>query len=183
MHTWPVLLVALANLFLIALILPGSASAAGSRAFALTDQNGHAVTDRDMLGHPYLIFFGFTQCPDVDCTTLTEVSAVLRKLGPDADRVGALFVTVDPRRDTPQAMKDYLSAFDPHIRGLTGTVVAVDAAMKAYHIYHHKVPFKGGYGVDHTTTVYLVDKNGRFVGPFDVKRPPADAAADLRRYF
>lgn len=176
-HTWPVLLVALANLFLIALIAPGSALAAGSRSFALTDQNGHAVTDRDMLGHPYLIFFGFTHCPG--CTTLSEVSAVLRELGPDADRVGALFVTVDPRRDTPMAMKNLLSGFDPHIRGLTGSVAAVDAVMKAYHVYHHKVPFKGGYAVNHTTTVFLVDRNGRLVGPFDVKRPPRDAAAAL----
>ena len=169
-HAWPVLLVALANLFLIAFIAPGSALAASSRAFVLIDQNGNTVTDRDMLGHPYLIFFGFTHCPG--CTTPPEVSAVLRELGPEADRVGALFVTVDPRRDTPMAMKQLLSGFDPHIRGLTGSVAAVDALMKAYHIYHHKVPFKGGYAINHTTTVFLVDKNGRLVGPFDVKRPP-----------
>ncbi len=166
-HTWPVLLVALANLFLIILIGPGGALAADSRAFALTDQNGNAVTDRDMLGHPYLIFFGFTHCPG--CTTLPKVSAVLRELGPEADRVGALFVTVDPQRDTPQAMKDLLSAFDPHIRGLTGSVAAVDAVLKAYHVYHRKVPFTGGYAVNHTTTVFLVDKNGRLVGPFGVR--------------
>lgn len=183
MHTWPVLVAALANLFLLALIAPGSAFAAGSRPFALTDQYGHAVTNRDMQGHPYLIFFGFTHCPDVDCTTLTEISAVLRELGPDADRVGALFVTVDPQRDTPSAMKDYLSAFNPHIRGLTGRLAAVDAVTKEFRIHHRKVPFKGGYGVEHTTTVYLVDKNGKFVGPFDIKRPAQEAAADLRRYF
>lgn len=185
----PTQLAALASMLLAAIFAAGICSTpAHARAplggpFALTDENGHAVTARDMRGHPYLIFFGFTHCADVDRTTLTEVSAVLRKLGPDADRVGALFVTVDPQRDTPKAMKDYLSAFDPHIRGLTGAVAAVDAAMKAYHIYHHKVAFKGGYAVDHTTTVYLVDKNGNFVGPFDVKRPPEDAAAALRRYF
>ncbi len=160
--------------------IPAHARSQFGGHFALTDQTGHTVTDRDMLGHPYLIFFGFTHCPG--CTTLPKVSAVLRRLGADSEGVSALFVTVDPQRDTPEAMKDLLSAFDPHIRGLTGSVAAVDAAMKAYHIYHHKVPFKGGYSVDHTTTVYLVDKNGKFVGPFDVERSPEEAAGKLRSF-
>jgi protein SCO1 len=176
------LAVALACLLLAAAIAPATAApAARVRPFALTDQDGHTVMNRDMLGRPYLIFFGFTHC--ADCTTLTEVSAILRQLGPDADGVGTLFVTVDPQRDTPKAMQDYLSQTDSHIRGLTGSVVAIDKVMKEYRIYHHKVAFPGGYAVEHTTTVYLVDKNGNFVGPFDVKQPPEKAAAALRQFF
>ena len=152
------------------------------RPFALTDQDGRSVTARSMQGRPYLVSFGFTHCADVDVATLSEVSAIMRNLGPDADRVGALFITVDPQRDTPAAMKRYLSEFDPHVRGLTGNATAVNAMMKAFHIHHHKVAFKGGYGVDHTTTVYLVNKNGKFVGPFDIRRPPHEGAADLRQF-
>lgn len=108
---------------------------------------------------------------------------MLARLGPDADRVGVLFVTVDPKRDTPDKLKHYLLTFDPHIRGLTGDAAAIEAVIKAYHIYRHKVPLTdGGYAVDHTTTVYLVDKGGSFVGPFDVKRRAEDVVADLRRF-
>src|SRR5438128_8996485 len=88
--------------------------------FKLTDQNGKVVTEQDLKGLPFLVFFGFTHCPDVCPTTLFEVSEILRQLGADADRVGALFITVDPERDTPETMKDYLSSFDPHLVGLTG---------------------------------------------------------------
>src|SRR3954469_2272165 len=88
--------------------------------FSLTDQNGRTFTDQDLKGRPFLVFFGFTHCPDVCPTTLFEVSEILRALGPDADRARALFITVDPERDTPAAMKDYLSSFDPHLTGLTG---------------------------------------------------------------
>jgi protein SCO1/2 len=111
------------------------------------------------------------------------MSQVLRKLGPDADRTGALFITVDPERDTPAVMKDYLSSFDPHLRGLTGDQASIDATVRAYRVYAKKVPLKDGdYTMDHTAVVYLMDKNGEFVAPFDVERPPDAAAADLRRY-
>src|SRR5436305_11481794 len=103
--------------------------------FKLTDQDGRTVTDQDMKGHPFLVFFGFTHCPDVCPTTLFEVSQILRALGPDADRVRALFITVDPERDTPALMKDYLSSFDSHLAGLTGDPVAIAAVGKAYPAY------------------------------------------------
>jgi protein SCO1/2 len=151
--------------------------------FTLTDQNGRSVTDQDLKGKPFLVFFGFTHCPDVCPTTLFEVSEILRTLGPDADRVGALFITVDPERDTPDVMKDYLSSFDPHLSGLTGDPAAIAAVAKAYRVYFKKVPLEqGGYTMDHTAIVYLMDKNGRFVSPFSLKRPAAAAADDLRRY-
>ena len=151
--------------------------------FKLTDQDGNQVTDKDMKGRPFLVFFGFTHCPDVCPTTLFEVSEILRALGPDADRTRALFITVDPERDTPAVMKDYLSSFDPHLSGLTGDAAAVAAVAKAYRVYFKKVPLdQGGYTMDHTAIVYLMDKQGRFVAPFSLKRTAEAAAADLRRH-
>ena len=151
--------------------------------FHLEDQNGAPVSDADMKGHPFLVFFGFTRCPDVCPTTLFEISQLLHALGPDADRTSALFITVDPERDTPAVLKDYLSNFDPHLRGLTGDQAAINAAIKAYRVYAKKVPLDNGdYTMDHTAVVYLMDKDGRFVAPFDTKRTPDAEAAELRRY-
>jgi len=151
--------------------------------FQLVDQDGKRVTEQDLKGKPSLIFFGYTHCPDVCPATLFEVSEVLRALGPDASRAGAYFITVDPERDTPAALKDYLSSFDPHLRALTGDRAAVDAAEKSYRVYAKKVPTDGGdYTMDHTALIYLMDKQGRFVAPFSLKRTPAEAAAELKRY-
>ncbi len=151
--------------------------------FKLTDQNGRTVTDQDFKGRPFLVFFGFTHCPDICPTTLFEVSEILRVLGSDADRTRALFITVDPERDTPAVMKDYLSSFDPHLSGLTGDPAGIAAVAKAYRVYYKKVPSdQGGYTMDHTAIVYLMDKEGRFVAPFSLKRTIEAAAADLRRY-
>ena len=152
--------------------------------FELTDSNSKPISDRDLKGQPFLVFFGFTHCPDVCPTTLFEVSEILRQLGPDADKVKALFVTVDPERDTAPVLKDYLSSFDPHLIAVTGSAEALAAMAKAYRVYYKKVPLENGnYTMDHTAIVYLMDKDGRFVAPFNVKRKAADAAGDLRRYF
>ena len=161
---------------------PGPSAIGGP--FKLIDQNGKTVTDQDMKGKPFLVFFGYTHCPDVCPTTLFELSEVMRALGPDADRIRALFITVDPERDTAAAMKDYLSSFDPHLRGATGDRKAVDAVEKVYRVYAKKVPTgkDGDYSMDHTALVYLMDKQGRFVAPFKLNRKPEDAAAELRRY-
>jgi protein SCO1/2 len=141
------------------------------------------VSDADIKGKPFLVFFGFTHCPDICPTTLFEISQVMKTLGPDADRTGALFITVDPERDTPAVLKDYLSNFDPHLRGLTGNRPSIDAAIKAYRVYAKKVPLENGdYTMDHTAVVYLMDKDGNFVAPFSVGRTPEAEAADLRRY-
>jgi protein SCO1 len=111
------------------------------------------------------------------------VSEILRALGPDADRTRALFITVDPERDTPAVMKDYLSSFDPHLSGLTGNAAEIAAVAKAYRVYFKKVPLEqGGYTMDHTAIVYLMDKDARFVSPFNLKRPTDAAVGDLRRY-
>jgi protein SCO1/2 len=151
--------------------------------FRLLDQDGKAISDQDLKGKPFLVFFGFTRCPDVCPTTLFDVSEVMRSLGPDADRTAALFVTVDPERDTAAALKDYLASFDPHVHGLTGDPAALAAIAKAYRVYYKKVPLDGGdYTMDHTAIVYLMDKDGRFVSPFSLKRKPEIAAAELRKY-
>jgi len=151
--------------------------------FRLTDQNGKVVTDADLKGKPFLVFFGFTHCPDVCPTTLFDVSEVMRDLGPDADHVGALFITVDPERDTTASLKDYLSSFDPHLRGLTGDPAALAAVAKEYRVYYKKVPLEDGdYTMDHTAIVYLMDKEGRFVSPFNLKRKPEASAEELRKY-
>ena len=161
----------------------GTGSSAIGGPFKLIDQNGNAITDADIKGRPFLVFFGYTHCPDVCPTTLFDVSEVLRALGKDADRTGALFVTVDPERDTPAVMKDYLSSFDPHLRGATGDRTSIDAVEKAYRVYAKKVPTDNGeYSMDHTALVYLMDKQGRFVAPFNLTRRPEEAAADLKRY-
>jgi protein SCO1/2 len=164
--------------------LPAGPAIAGvGGPFHLEDQNGKPFSDADMKGRPYLVFFGFTHCPDICPTTLFDISQVMAKLGKDADRAGAVFITVDPERDTPALMKDYLSNFDPHLRGLTGDRPSIDAALKAYRVYAKKIPLEGGdYTMDHTAIVYLMDKNGRFVAPFNLKQTPDAAAAELRRY-
>ncbi|MDP2409720.1 MAG: SCO family protein [Pseudolabrys sp.] len=160
---------------------PGSSAIGGP--FSLIDQDGKPITDQDMKGKPFLVFFGFTHCPDVCPTALFEVSEVLRALGTDADRTGALFITVDPERDTPEVLKSYLSSFDPRLRAATGDAAAVTAAEKAYRVYSKKVPTTGGdYTMDHTALVYLMDKQGRFVAPFNLKRKPEEAADELRKY-
>ena len=160
---------------------PGASAIGGP--FQLIDQDGKSITDQDFKGRPFLVFFGYTHCPDICPTTLFEVAEVLRALGPDAGRAIALFITVDPERDTPAAIKDYLSSFGPLMRGATGDAAAIAAVEKAYRVYAQKVPANNGdYSIDHTALVYLMDKQGRFVAPFSLKRPPADAAADLRKY-
>jgi protein SCO1/2 len=161
----------------------GPAIAAVGGPFHLVDQDGKPVSDAEMKGRPFLVFFGFTHCSDVCPTTLFDMSQMLHALGPDAGRIGVLFITVDPERDTSAVLKDYLSSFDPHLRGLTGDPAAVDAALKAYRVYAKKVPLKDGdYTIDHTAVVYLMDKNGRFVAPFNMKRTAEAEAADLHGY-
>ncbi|WJR78990.1 SCO family protein [Bradyrhizobium sp. NP1] len=160
-----------------------TAPAAIGGPFQLTDQAGQTVTEKALQGRPTLIFFGFTHCPDVCPTSLFEISEVLRAMGKDADLVNAYFISVDPERDTPAAVKDYLSSFDPHLKGLTGDPAAIAKITTEYRVYAKKVPLKDGdYTMDHTALIYLMDRDGRFVAPFNLKRTPEEAASDLKRY-
>ena len=157
------------------------ASIGGS--FQLTDQSGQTVTEQSLKGKPTLVFFGFTHCPDICPTSLFEMSEVLSAMGKDADRINTYFVSVDPERDTAPIMKEYLSSFDPHLKGLTGTPDAVAKVISGYRVYAKKVPTKDGdYTMDHTALIYLMDRDGNFVAPFNLKRKPEEAATDLKRY-
>jgi protein SCO1 len=150
--------------------------------FRLIDQDGRPVSDQELKGRPFLVLFGSTSSPDASTPVLSDMSAVLRALGPDADRVGALFITVDPERDTPDKLKAYLARFDPRLRGLTGAPGAIEATLNAYQVSRRRVAQGSGYVMAHTSAVYLMDKQGRFVMPFNLNRSAGEAAADLRRY-
>jgi protein SCO1 len=133
--------------------------------FELVDQTGKTVTEKDLMGKPTAMFFGFTHCPDVCPTTLYEMTTWLEELGADADKLNVAFVSVDPERDTPELMADYISAFDPHISALTGTPEQVEKIAKAYKVYRRKVEQEDGeYTMDHTATIYLMDADGQFTG-------------------
>ncbi|MVW72619.1 MULTISPECIES: SCO family protein [unclassified Bordetella] len=131
------------------------------RAMALTDQNGEKRTIEGLAGKVVVVFFGFTQCPDVCPTALAELSQVMQKLGPDADRVQVLMVTVDPERDTPEILKQYVTSFDPRFLGLTGTPAEIRAAAASFKAYYAKIPTEGdNYTMDHTAAFYLFDPKG-----------------------
>jgi protein SCO1/2 len=150
--------------------------------FALVDQAGAPVTDAALKGHPSAMFFGYTFCPDVCPTTLADMTLWLDDLGADADRLKVYFVTVDPERDTPDAMAEYLQAFDPRIVGLTGDRAAVDAMLAAFRVYSRKTGDDPEYYLmDHTASVYLLDAEGRFVGTVDYQEAPETVLAKLKR--
>lgn len=131
----------------------------------LNSMDGGRYTSADIGGKPYAIFFGFTRCPNVCPTTLSDLTLDLGELGPLADKIQVLFVSVDPDRDNPASMKEYLSAFDSRILGLTGTPAEIAGIAKDYRVFYRKVPTTGDdYTMDHTASVYLMNGKGRFVG-------------------
>lgn len=133
--------------------------------FAMEDMKGSSVTEADLRGKPTALFFGFTRCPATCPVTLQVMTNVLGRMGRDADRVNVVFVTVDPARDTPAAMRDYLGSFDHRIRGFVGTDAQVAAMADAFKVRYRKVPLDGGdYTMDHTAAVILLDARGRFTG-------------------
>ncbi len=167
-------------------VLPGRAnlgSPAIGGSFSLIGQDGQMMTNADFAGRPYLVFFGYTHCPDFCPTALFDISAIFKELGPDK-KIAALFVTVDPERDTPDVLKTYLENFDSRIIGLTGDPQKIEAIAKSFRVYAGKVPGDnpGDYTVDHTGVVYLMDKRGNFVSAFNLRRPPRQAARELEAY-
>jgi len=162
---------------------PGGGLAIGG-PFALEDGAGHAVTDRDLRGRYLLVYFGYTFCPDVCPTTLNEVATALDKLGAKADRLRVAFITVDPQRDTPQVVHDYAAAFSPRIMGLTGTPEQIAEVAREYRVYyatHRTGEQAGDYTVDHSSILYLMGPDGRFVAPIRTDESGEAMAADLAK--
>ncbi len=152
--------------------------------FALVDQNGQARSERDYRGRLMLITFGYTHCPDICPVTVQAIGDTLEQLGPAADQVAGIFVTVDPRRDTSAALRDYLQSVSPRIVGLTGSDEQIAAAARAYRVYYrlNGDPARDEhYSVDHTALLYLMDREGRFVTHFTHQTPAADMVAAIRR--
>jgi protein SCO1/2 len=148
--------------------------------FALTDQNGVLRTEKDYRGKYMLVFFGYTYCPDVCPTTLAVMAAALEKLGARADRIAPVFITVDPKRDTPEKLKTYLASFGPRIIGLTGSPKDIAAVAKEYRVYYKEHRANGGdYTVDHSGVVYLMDPYGAFTANYSLETSPDAMAADL----
>jgi len=153
--------------------------------FTLIDGNGKTVTDRDYRGKYMLVYFGYTFCPDVCPTTLNAVSDALDRLGPKADRITTLFITVDPKRDNAAAVKQYAAAFGPRVVGLTGSVDQIKAAAKAYRVYyaeHRTGPGPDEYSMDHSSVLYLMGPDGTFVAPLRAEQSGADIATALARF-
>jgi cytochrome oxidase Cu insertion factor (SCO1/SenC/PrrC family) len=143
--------------------------------FELTDQTGHTRTERDFRGQLMLVYFGFTYCPDICPTDLQAIGLALDKLGHDAERVQPLFVTVDPERDTAEHLAQYVPMFHPRLIGLTGSAEAIRKAADAYKVYYAKVSLgkaADDYTVDHTAFIYLMDRDGNYLGFF----PPGTSA-------
>ncbi|HEX2446614.1 MAG TPA: SCO family protein [Methyloceanibacter sp.] len=154
--------------------------------FTLVDQNGKTVTDQDFRGRYMLVFFGFTHCPDVCPAELQVMSASLDELGPQADEIVPIFITLDPERDTPAAMGAYVKNFGPRFLGLTGSPEAISAAAKSYRIAYSKFredEKSDDYSIDHSALVYLMGKDGEYITHFAHGTPAWKMTEILRRYF
>ncbi|HWA79670.1 MAG TPA: SCO family protein [Acetobacteraceae bacterium] len=166
---------------------PPAASSAGfglgiGGPFRLTDDTGRTVTDASFRGRWMLVYFGYTSCPDVCPTELATIAAALHDLGADADRVAALFITVDPARDTPKVLAAYVRLFDRRLIGLTGTPAQIAATARAYRAYYQKVASgdRNAYHMDHSSFIYLMGPDGGFEDLFNPGTRAADIAASIR---
>src|SRR5437016_1283070 len=160
---------------------PSNASPANDWRFALTTLSGREVTTNSYRGKWLLIYFGYTFCPDVCPATLTELGEALKALGPRANRVQALFVTLDPVRDTVPVMTRYLKAFDPRIQGLRGDAEETENAAKSFHVYYRpRSVGHGEYAIDHSSYIYVFDPQGHFVRLLAPDAPGHKIAEDLK---
>jgi len=152
--------------------------------FTLVDGDGNAVTDRTWRGKYMLVYFGYTFCPDVCPTTLSAVADALDKLGPKADRVQPLFITVDPKRDVPAVVKQYAAAFGPRVVGLTGSPEQIADVAKAYRVYyaeHRTGTGPDDYTMDHSSVLYLMGPDGKFLQPVRADQTGPEIAALLAK--
>lgn len=168
---------------------PGAGTSAGARPlplsemeFDLTDHEGGDVGPDTLLGRPTLVFFGFTFCPDVCPTTLSDISGWLDELGDDAERLNVVFITVDPERDTIDAIAEYVGYFHPAIRGWTGEEREIARAVEGFRATYERVPTdRGDYTMNHTASVFLFDAGGAFVSTIDYHEPRDVAVPKIRR--
>ena len=152
--------------------------------FSLQDGDGKPVTDKDFRGKYMLVYFGYTFCPDVCPTTLTAVADAMDKLGPAASRIQPLFITVDPKRDTPAVVRQYTAAFGPGIEGLTGTPDQIAEVTKEYRVYyaeHRTGPGPNDYSMDHSSVLYLMSPTGGFLAPLRADESGDEMAASLKK--
>src|SRR5438876_12457596 len=157
------------------------ASAIGGQ-FRLVDQNGKTVTDADLKGRWSLVYFGYTHCPDACPTALHDIAIALDQLGPKREAVRSVFITVDPERDTPEVLKDYVASFDAPILALSGSPEEIARAAKAYRVYYAKHPEPGGdYSMDHSSVIYVMDPEGRFTASFTHQSTPEEIAERLKK--
>jgi cytochrome oxidase Cu insertion factor (SCO1/SenC/PrrC family) len=168
--------------------LPGLGQVVGSGTpsigapFTLTDQDGHKRSSSAFAGRYMLVYFGYTYCPDVCPTTLALMSDALTKMGPKAKRIVPVFVTIDPERDTPKVLKTYLASFGPQFVGFTGDVKTITKVAADYRVYFKKHPLDGGnYGVDHSSVIYLMGPDGKFIAYWDDTSIGPDKLADELR--
>ena len=158
-----------------------SAQGFGNGVYSLVDQRGNPVDQTMFKGHPSALFFGFTHCPEVCPTTLAEMSGWFEALGDEGKELQAYFVTVDPERDTPEIIGDYVSWVSDRITGVTGKPEEIDKIVKAWGVYAQKVPLDdGGYTMDHTASVFLLDRRGQFQGTIAYREDSATALDKLR---
>ena len=153
--------------------------------FTLVDQTGKTVTDQDFRGRYMLVFFGFTHCPDICPAELQVMSAALDELGPKADEVVPVFITLDPERDTQAAMGAYVKNFGSRFVGLTGSPEQIAAAAKAYRVAYSKFQedkASSDYSIDHSALVYLMGKDGQYITHFAYGTPASKMTETLRRY-
>jgi len=165
------------------LCTPGLAQSDGKvgPSLELVDQSGRPFSGAALAGRPYVIFFGFTHCPDVCPTTLMTLSNTLQRLGVDADRLRILFVSLDPEHDTPEQLRQYLAAFDARIIGLTGSEAQIVSAAKMWKVFHNKIPEEdGSYTIVHSAYVYLMDHANRLAGTMGFQDSEEEQAAKLR---
>ena len=174
--------VALSLVFVVGARPGGTVSVASiGGPFTLVDDTGAPVSDKTLAGKPYAIYFGYTYCPEVCPTTLFDLSRWIKDLGPDANKLNYVFVTVDPERDTPKLMHAYLSSFDKHIRGFTGTPAQIAKIAGEYRVYYKKVPTgDGSYEMDHSSMIYLMDAQEKFVSLIAYQEKDASAVAKLK---
>lgn len=162
--------------------VPVAGSSVGG-PFTLIDHTGKTVTEKNFAGQYLLIYFGFTSCPAICPTELQKMNQALKQLGPTADKIQPLFITIDPERDTQEVMKNYVAQFNPRLIGLTGTVGQVDDALKAYKIYARKVkdPAMTDYTMDHSSYIYLMNPEGKLLSLYGIDSTPADIVADVHK--